>query len=73
MVTFPDAGEYGYGWVISVQSEHRVIWHSGGIPGFITQITRYLDDQVTIIVLANMDTEHPDQITNANVFPFHLI
>ena len=65
MVSIPDLGGYGYGWTISQQSGHRVIWHSGGFPGFVSQINRYPDDQVTIIVLTNVDIEDPYQITNA--------
>jgi CubicO group peptidase (beta-lactamase class C family) len=65
MVTIPDIGGYGYGWFISQQSGHLVILHGGDFPGFHSQITRYPDDQVTIIVLTNMDTEKPDEITNA--------
>jgi CubicO group peptidase (beta-lactamase class C family) len=65
MVTIPDIGGYGYGWAISQQSGHRVIWHNGLVSGFVSQINRYPDDQVTIIVLTNMDTEKPNEITNA--------
>ena len=65
MVTIPNDGGYGYGWVISKQSGHRVISHGGDLPGFHSQITRYPDDQVTIIVLTNVDNEQPDQISNA--------
>jgi CubicO group peptidase (beta-lactamase class C family) len=65
MVPTPDRGAYGYGWFISQQSGHRVIWHDGNMPGFISQITRYPDDQVTIIVLTNVRNEDPYQITNA--------
>jgi CubicO group peptidase (beta-lactamase class C family) len=65
MVSVPDLGGYGYGWVISQQSGHRVISHSGGFSGFVSQITRYPDDQVTIIVLTNVHNEDPYQITNA--------
>jgi CubicO group peptidase (beta-lactamase class C family) len=65
MVTIPNDGGYGYGWFISQQSGHLVIAHGGDLPGFHSQITRYPDDQVTIIVLTNVDTEKPDEITNA--------
>jgi CubicO group peptidase (beta-lactamase class C family) len=65
MVAIPDIGGYGYGWFISQQSGHRVIWHGGDFTGFISQITRYPDDQVTIIVLTNVHNEDPYEITNA--------
>jgi CubicO group peptidase (beta-lactamase class C family) len=47
---------YGYGWFIGEMSNHRVISHRGGIDGFMTEIRRYIDDKVTIIVLSNRDT-----------------
>jgi CubicO group peptidase (beta-lactamase class C family) len=62
---WPAGAVYGYGWAISQQSGHRVIWHSGFVYGFVSQINRYPDDQVTIIVLANVDNEIPYEITNA--------
>ncbi len=48
-----DSG-YGYGWNIGKQFEHRQISHGGGIYGFATQIARYPDDRVTVIVLSNI-------------------
>jgi len=36
--------------------DHRVISHGGGIDGFLSEIRRYVDDQVTVIVLSNRDT-----------------
>ena len=35
------------------------------LPGFVSQITRYPDDQATIIVLTNVSDEDPYLITNA--------
>ena len=62
-VSIPGGGGlYGYGWIISEQSGHRVIEHSGGVNGFVSDLARYPDDQVTIIVLSNTDWEKPDQI-----------
>jgi CubicO group peptidase (beta-lactamase class C family) len=50
---------YGYGWEISQQSGHRIIEHSGRVPGFVAQLARYPDDQLTIIVLSNFDRVQP--------------
>ena len=53
----PVAGlSYGYGWVVGEMNKHKAAAHSGGIEGFATEIRRYIDDQVTIIVLSNRDT-----------------
>lgn len=49
---------YGYGWFITqapVQN-HRLIWHDGVIDGFRNFIGRYVDDNVTVIVLSNLTT-----------------
>jgi hypothetical protein len=49
--------------MISQQSGHRVIEHSGNVYGFVSDLARYPDDQVTIIVLSNTDWEKPDEIS----------
>jgi CubicO group peptidase (beta-lactamase class C family) len=55
-----DLGEYGYGWQLlppSPQTQNRrLVFHAGGIPGFATDLLRYPDERVTIIILANL---HP--------------
>lgn len=53
---------YGFGWVIDTYQGHRLIWHNGGIPGFITQISRFVDDKLTVIVLTNTEHSNPDTI-----------
>ena len=45
--------DYGFGWVLGQQRGHRTVSHGGGRPGTSTQITRFLDDQLTVIVLMN--------------------
>jgi CubicO group peptidase (beta-lactamase class C family) len=47
---------YGYGWFIGKMGNHQVISHGGGIDGFLSEIRRYVDDRVTLIVLTNRDT-----------------
>ena len=45
---------YGYGWIISYRKGHWLFEHNGAKPGFLAQLVRYPDDQVTIIVLKNL-------------------
>lgn len=45
---------YGFGWEIDQVANHRRIWHAGNWTGFSAQIDRYVDDQLTVIVLANL-------------------
>lgn len=49
------AGSYGFGWGIGEQKGHRLLWHTGGRPGTSTAIARYVDDRLTVIVLADQD------------------
>jgi CubicO group peptidase (beta-lactamase class C family) len=54
--TFP----YGFGWNFTNANGHRVIWHTGGGFGFFANISRYVDDRLTIIVMTNVDETHTD-------------
>ena len=44
---------YGFGWALGEVRGHRIIEHGGAWQGFKAQITRYIDDKLTVIVLAN--------------------
>jgi D-alanyl-D-alanine carboxypeptidase len=44
---------YGLGWFIEQGKQGRKLYHSGGWPGFTTHHVRYLDQQVTVMVLRN--------------------
>jgi D-alanyl-D-alanine carboxypeptidase len=48
--------DYGFGWSVGKIAGHREIGHGGGIPGFSTQISRFVDDKLTVIVLTNLDS-----------------
>ncbi|CAN5732746.1 hypothetical protein BH20ACI3_BH20ACI3_22870 [soil metagenome] len=50
----PFKSNYGYGWSIGKQIDHKSIAHGGGIYGFATEIARFPDDHVSIIVLSNI-------------------
>ena len=43
----------GLGWVISDFEGHRQIHHGGLLPGFASNISRFVDDGITVIVLTN--------------------
>ena len=47
--------DYGYGWVVSEAFGRKHIWHNGAIDGFHAMISRFVDDDVCIIVLSNLD------------------
>ena len=46
---------YGFGWEVGKVNGHRRVSHGGGIPGFSTNISRFVDDKLTVIVLTNSD------------------
>ena len=60
----PNSGRYGFGWFIESQDGHRVIEHEGQWQGFETQISRYVDDQLTVVVLTNLAEAKPDKIAH---------
>jgi CubicO group peptidase (beta-lactamase class C family) len=59
----PNKGNYGFGWFIDDRSGHRCIHHDGAWQGFQTAIDRYVDDQLTVIALANLAGAQPGKIT----------
>lgn len=54
----PEHGAYGYGWQLLAPSpkwlNRRVVFHAGGITGFASDLLIYPDEEVTVIVLANL-------------------
>jgi hypothetical protein len=57
---------YGFGWGVVEMNGHRLLEHGGAWQGFTTDISRYVDDQLTIVVLTNLDAGHsdPDKIAH---------
>jgi CubicO group peptidase (beta-lactamase class C family) len=66
----PNSGHYGYGWFVENQDGHRLIEHEGAWQGFETQISRYVDDELTVVVLTNLADAKPDRIAHgvANLY-----
>jgi len=59
----PFEGNYGYGWMIVESFNRKVAGHQGGINGFATFIAIYLDDEVCIVVLSNIENAPVGQIS----------
>ena len=59
----PNKGNYGFGWFIDGRNGHRCIHHDGSWQGFETAIDRYVDDQLTVVVLTNLGGSKPGEIT----------
>jgi CubicO group peptidase (beta-lactamase class C family) len=60
----PNAAGYGFGWFVRARQGRRVIEHSGEWQGFRTQISRYLDDALTVVVLTNLSGADPQLIAD---------
>ena len=56
---------YGFGWEVDRIAGQDVHQHGGSWQGFKTYIARYLGDDVTVIVLANLAQANPRRIANA--------
>jgi len=60
----PNSGHYGFGWSILNKDGHRVIDHGGAWQGFKSHISRYVDDKLTVVVLANLEQADPGLIVD---------
>jgi len=55
---------YGFGWVVDDFSGQRRQHHGGAWQGFVTYLSRYLGDDLTVIVLTNVSGSDPREIVN---------
>lgn len=60
----PNKASYGFAWFVESQNGHRVVEHDGRWQGFEAQISRYLDDGLTVVVLANSGNCDPHLIAD---------
>lgn len=56
-LTSGEAVPYGLGWELGEHQGRRLAEHGGGIPGFTTSFVRFLDDDLTVIILTNQDAK----------------
>jgi CubicO group peptidase (beta-lactamase class C family) len=49
----PGLDKYGFGWWIDSLFNRKYIYHSGGLPGFMSYLVYFPDDDITIIMLTN--------------------
>lgn len=60
----PNSGDYGFGWDVGAKKGHKCIEHGGSWQGFKTQISRYVDDKLTVVVLINQADAEPGPIAD---------
>ena len=63
----PNPNQYGFGWFIRQRNNHKVIEHNGAWQGFTCDISRYPDDNLTVVVLTNLDAAHSSPDLMAHV------
>jgi CubicO group peptidase (beta-lactamase class C family) len=56
--------DYGFGWAFGETNGHKIIEHGGAWQGFLTAISRYVNDRVTVIVLVNTNSASPSRIAH---------
>ena len=54
--------EYGFGWFLNPYKGHSRMWHYGETMGFRSNIQRFIQDRLTIIVLCNRDDLTPGDL-----------
>ncbi len=55
---------YGFGWELRPVNGHRRVAHNGLWQGFHTQISRFIDDKLTVIVLGNSASAPAEKIAS---------
>ncbi|PGK34688.1 penicillin-binding protein [Bacillus anthracis] len=50
--------KYGFGWILEEDEEKgQIIWHSGGWPGYVTSLRRFIDHDIVVITLRNKEQD----------------
>lgn len=53
---------YGFGWNLDTVGGHKLRHHGGSLPGFRAELARFIDDRLSVIVLANSNNADPENI-----------
>ena len=61
----PNPAHYGFGWEMNPINGHKVIEHGGAWQGFTCDISRFVDDGLTVVVLTNLAGARPGVIAHA--------
>jgi CubicO group peptidase (beta-lactamase class C family) len=60
----PVKNSYAYGWSVTTGSGRTELGHGGGINGFVTQILRYPEQKVCVVVLCNVLPLNPGKVAH---------
>ncbi len=61
-MTTPFKNNYAFGLAVDTVNGHKRISHGGGIEGFNTYLAYYPEDKLTVVALANLNGNAPDEI-----------
>ncbi len=51
-----DFAAYGLGWFLREYRGHKVVGHTGGLPGYVSQVTLVPDMKLGVVVLTNQES-----------------
>jgi CubicO group peptidase (beta-lactamase class C family) len=63
-MTTPFKANYAFGLAVSDSNGRKKIEHGGGIEGFNTELAYWPGDQLTVVVLSNLNGNAPGEIAN---------
>ena len=46
---------YGAGWIVDRAFDRKRMRHNGTVPGFVSELIRFPDERITIVLLSNLD------------------
>ncbi len=61
-MTTPFKDDYAFGLIVRTTDGRKQMWHNGGIQGFNSSMAWYPESKTTIVVLANLNGQAPDQM-----------
>ena len=63
-IPMTEESSYGYGWMIEDTELGKEIYHGGNTFGFSSNIVRYIDENLTVIILSNKGVFDVSKLTN---------
>jgi CubicO group peptidase (beta-lactamase class C family) len=60
----PAKNNYAYGWMVTTAKGRKEVQHGGGINGFATEILRYPDQKLCVVVLCNVLPNNPGRVAH---------
>ncbi len=58
----PGLEGYGYGWFIDKSFERTRLSHTGGLPGYASDLTKFPEEKLTIVIFSNIDNVRTSRV-----------